>query len=235
MTTYIQRPRHFHDPWIQHDAIVWHNDPNFEQVMVDLIERVRPSCFVETGSHMGWTSVWIAEHFPWLPIYTVEIHERYQTMARENLAPYPWACAKEGQSIPFLEALKPVLERGTPLFWLDAHWWPPVPLRDECKIVASLPRYVAVIDDFEVKNPDFGGDGGEESFGYKMCNHEYVAEFLGKRCWRPSYENTRPNEWKGYGIFTKPPAATKWVARDGDDGYVGWLGANRLLKESNLP
>ena len=184
------------------DVALWHADKNFETVMRDLFVQVRPSCFVETGTHMGWTSCWVAENYPGLPIHTVEVDAAYFRLASENLAPYPWAKVTLGSSPEFLEKLVPSLAGGTPLVWADAHWWQPVPLREECRIISeSLDRYVVVVDDFECRDPDFEGDGGEATFGFKMCNLAYVAEWLGPRCWRPNYP-AKPGH-KGYGIFCR--------------------------------
>jgi hypothetical protein len=214
--------RHPYDPRIEAgiEKALWHADPNFEAVMKDLIEQTKPDHIVETGSHYGWTCAWFAENYPETPITTIELTDHYYGFARENLAPYENVECIQGSSADVLDRMygrEKLSQVELPFFWLDAHWWKPVPLREECRILSQLDRYVIVIDDFECKDPDFAGDGGEETFGFKMCNLEYVAEWLGKKCWRPNYPSL-PHH-KGYGIFTK---GVEWVP-------------NAFVKEDVLP
>lgn len=197
--------KHPFDPRINagHEQAVWHADKNLEAVVTQLIDWCRPDIFCETGTHMGWTSHYVASHWPHMRVETVECGAQYVQKARENLAEFSNVEVFHADSATWLAHQVDEYWRAKylPLFWLDAHWWPPVPLRAECAAVATLPRYIAIIDDFECKNPDFPGDGGEETFGFKMCNLEYVAEFLGPRCLRPNYPC--PPGGKGYGIFVK--------------------------------
>jgi len=204
---------HLYDPRTQLNYIIWHKDPNLERFIRHLIETVKPDRWVETGTHMGWTSVWIAENYPSLPIYTVEIDSEFFQKSSENLAQWPQVHVAHKSSPDFLEGLRPLLETGTTIFWLDAHWWPPVPLRRECKIVASLPKYVCLLDDFSCWDPDFSGDtfyGRAPGGGSAHLNDlYYVGPELGYSCWRPNYQ-PQPG-YKGYGLFCKgvdytPPA-----------------------------
>lgn len=196
-------PEHLYDPRIQHPYTIWHDDPNLEAFVRDLIEKLRPARWVETGTHMGWTSMWLAKNFPWLPIYTVEVDEDYYTKSKDNLDPYPQVSLWHGSSPRFLRKLLPLLQEGLSVFWLDAHWWPPVPLKEECEIVASLSKYICLIDDFECKNPDFDGD----VFDGVPNNLAYVGREIDQRsCFRPNYQ--AKSGYKGYGLFMKAVAYT---------------------------
>lgn len=198
-------PQHLFDPRTQLDYIVWHKDPNLESFIRHLITTLKPDRWVETGTHMGWTSMWIAQNFPDLPIYTVEVDETFHAMARDNLAPYPQVALSLGHSPDFLRDLKPITSRGLTVFWLDAHWWPPVPLKDECRIVASHERFVCLIDDFSCWNPDFSGDTfytiAPSSGDAHLNDISYVAAEMGERYWRPNYAPA-PG-YKGVGLFTR--------------------------------
>lgn len=208
--------KHSYDPRTQNARIVWHNDPTMEVFIRHLIETIKPDRWVETGTHMGWTSIWVAENYPNLPIYTIEVDPDYYVSSKENLAPYPQVALSFGSSQDFLRKLLPVLRKGLSIFWLDAHWWPPVPLRDECKVVASLDRYICLLDDFTCWGPDFSGD---TFWSLPPCNGEarlndlsYTADILGQKCYRPDYQSM-PG-YKGYGLFTKgvnytPPPSLK--------------------------
>ena len=198
--------RHPFDPRINAgvDVALWHADPNFEAVIVALVTTLRPTIWIETGTHCGWTSHWVANRWPQMPLETVECSEHYARIARENLGDLPNVTLHEGDSATWLpERLARLAPGEQPFLWLDAHWYRPVPLLRECAAVAKLDRYVCMIDDFDFKNPDFSGDGGEETFDYKILNLEYVAPHLGRSCLRPAYPNTNPAGWKGYGIFLR--------------------------------
>ena len=199
---------------------VWHNDPQLEALVRDIAARLEPQWFIETGTHMGWTSEWMAKNFPEIAVCTVEVDAGYFAIARENLAPYSNVGMEWASSPGFLSRLLPALAGGLPLFWLDAHWaiapaaakkeYPgdPVPLREECRRVATLDRYVCLIDDFYCADPEFGGD----IFAPGVRNElSYVADILGPKCWRPDYPAKAG--FKGYGLFVKgieyiPPPKT---------------------------
>jgi len=186
------------DPRINAHYTVWHEDPNLEALVNHIMETLKPDRFVETGTHMGWTCMYMAKRYPLLPILSVEIDKQYYDISVHNCKPYPNIKLFYMDSRYFLKTIHPILRSGLSLFWLDAHWWNPVPLRTECRIIASLDRYVVLIDDFASKNPDFGGD----VFPDGENNLAYVADILGKRCYVPNYPSLPPYH-KGYGLFVK--------------------------------
>ena len=214
---------HPFDPRIDHGHIVWHDDPNLEMLIVDLVNRVDPDVWIETGTHMGWTSHWMARRFLELEIWTCEVDGEYYQKSKENLAVFgDRVKLTQGDSRAFMREAKKRLETGEdfprrregmpplPMFWCDAHWYPPVPLREECAVVATLPRYVCLLDDFGCEAPHFDGDVFQELDGRRVDNDQlYTADIMGPVCWRPAYPS-----WpgcKGVALFTKgidyePPA-----------------------------
>lgn len=190
--------KHGFDPRIQQETIVWHNDATLEKYIDHLITTVKPDRWVETGTHMGWTCAWLAEHYPGLPIYTAEIDEQYYRLSGENLAAFPQISRFHGRSIEFLERLVLLCARGVTAFWLDAHWQPPIPLRAECRLVASLARYVCLIDDFSCWEPDFPGD----TYEGRLNDLSYTSDILGAHCYRPNYPANKPG-FKGVATFLK--------------------------------
>jgi hypothetical protein len=188
-----------YDPRIATGYTVWHKDPNCEALVNDIITKLKPDRFVETGTHMAWTLMYIAKRYPDLPIYSAEIDQQYFASSVHNSKPYPLIRLFNMNSPDFLKLIYNELKKGLSFFWLDAHWWQYVPLRDECKIVATLDKYVALVDDFASNDPRFGGDvfaGGHEN------NLTYLADILGKKCYVPNYESLPPDH-KGYGLFLK--------------------------------
>lgn len=212
-TKHLPRIPHLFDRRTQLNHIIWHEDPNLEKFVRHLIDTVKPDRWIETGTHMGWTSAWVAENYPHLPVYTIEVDPEFYQKSKENLAQWPQVHVALGSSPDFLEAMRPMLSTGVSIFWLDAHWWPPVPLRRECKFVASLEKYVCLLDDFSCWDPDFSGDtfyGRAPNGGSAHLNDlYYVGPEMGYSCWRPNYK-AQPG-YKGYGLFLKgveysPPA-----------------------------
>jgi len=194
-----------YDSRTQLEYIVWHNDDRLESFIKHLIKTVKPDRWVETGTHMGWTSAWVAENYPGLPLYTIEVDKEFHSLSKQNLEKYPRVYPSFGNSPEFLRKLHPILNRGVSIFWLDAHWWPPVPLLEECKIITSLDRYICLIDDFSCWSPYFEGD---IFWSRAPCNGparyndlSYLHEIMGKECYRPDYQSVKGN--KGYALFTK--------------------------------
>ena len=178
---------------------VWHQDPIFEAIVNKLITDLKPKRFVETGTYLAETTRYIARKYPWLQVHSVEIRLDFferSAISCKFLTNVKLYCMS---SPDFLKMIYDTLKDGLTVFWLDAHWWEYVPLRDECKIIATLDKYVAILDDFASNNPRFGGDvfaGGHEN------NLSYVADILGKKCCVPNYPSFPPYN-KGYGIFIK--------------------------------
>jgi len=187
-----------YDPRTDGRPVIWHKDPNCENLVKHIMETLKPDRFVETGTHMGWTDIWMAQHYPSLPIFTVEIDDQYYAASVHNCKPYPNITLFHMSSPDFLRLIYNELKKGLTFFYLDAHWWQYVPLRDECKIIVTLDKYVLLVDDFACNNPRFGGD----VFSGVENNIDYLADILGKRHFRPNYEALPPYH-KGYGLFIK--------------------------------
>jgi hypothetical protein len=198
-------PEHLFDSRTQLNYIVWHQDPTLELFIRKLIEDVKPDRWVETGTHMGWTSMWVAKNYPSLPLYTVEVDPGFYAKAKDNLEPYPQVTLAHDSSPNFLEKLSPIFKDGLSMFWLDAHWWPPVPLRDECRFVSKLDRYVCLLDDFSCWKPDFSGDTfytiAPSSGDAYLNDVSYVCSELGEKYYRPVW--TPGPGAKGVGMFVK--------------------------------
>lgn len=207
------------------EQALWHNDPHLEALVRDIIERVKPARFVETGTHMGWTSAWVAHNYPDLPVFTVEVDADFYQRSGENLAPYPNVTRAHDSSVNFLWKLLPTLKQGVTLFFLDAHWNPPVPLQEECSIVSALHRFVCLIDDFNCWNPRFGGDtfysrfsldytksgpdGGGDAYLNDLSYVMWALYGQDDHHYRPNYEPKPGNNGVGLffeGVEYEPPA-----------------------------
>jgi hypothetical protein len=184
--------KHTRDPIMGIDSsiAIWHADSRMEALVVDLFEKLHPIAFIETGTHMGWTAHWIAARYPETTIHTVEIKPEYYHFSGENLAEFKNVRRTLGDSRDFLRKLPGSTEPV--IFWLDAHFYPDHPLREECEIVSKYQGpHVVLIDDYYC-GADFPGDLSEVPM---------VESALGKDYWRPNY----PYEtgFSGYVLFVK--------------------------------
>lgn len=203
-----RRSPHLYDPRYQLPFTAHHNDPTLQGFIAGMVEAVNPDMWIETGTHMGWSTMWLAERFPNLQVHTVEKDDSFFSSAGENLAPYPNVKLYHDDSTSFLWKMLPELAGKLPIFFLDAHYEPPPPLKEECYAVARLDRWIILIDDFQAYAPDWSGATiysrtHTEGTAWK-CDLSYVASELlqpGVRHYRPCYE------WKqgfnGVGVFIK--------------------------------
>ena len=107
---------------------------------------------IETGTFRGSTTEFIAEGVR-TPIWTVEARLRFYHYARMRLARFANVQVSFGDSRTFLRRL--ANDQNVPkrrvFFYLDAHWYEDLPLRDEIKIVTTHWSDVAImVDDFQV-------------------------------------------------------------------------------------
>ena len=161
----------------------FHHDPIYRGVMLELVEALPFTSFVETGTYRGYSTELIASRHPKLPVFTSEVYEPSYHLARRALRKYPNITADLGSSDKWIEALLRDKKPGDfPLFFLDAHWQQYWPLRAELAHIAdSGLRSVIVIDDFEVPGQsqfEFDIDGGGEQIAGLKCNLDYIAPSL---------------------------------------------------------
>jgi hypothetical protein len=177
---------------------VWHDDPNFEKVVTEIIDLLKPDFFIETGTYKAETIRWVARKWPKLIVASIDINPNFVGAARESCKNDKNINLYYGDSRIFLQSIIPFLKPTLPFFELDAHWYADWPLQEECKLVSTLDRYIVLIDDFEIPNTKFGFD----EYPPNKCNLPYIAESLGVYFAHvPNYE---PKEgYRGYSLYFK--------------------------------
>ncbi len=75
--------------------------------------------FVETGTYLGNTAAWAADHFE--RVTTIELSPKFHAAARDRFANRTSVQALQGASPAVLMGVVPKLASPA-LFWLDAHW-----------------------------------------------------------------------------------------------------------------
>jgi hypothetical protein len=140
-------------------------DPNLYRLIKKLRNDFQLENFVETGTYEGETALVMSQIFE--RVFTCD--------AKDWPRPADFYFADnlvyETKSSPdFLRAHLPKI-RTQSLFFLDAHWGPYWPLRDELQIIYSeCEKPVVAIDDF-----DAGHGLAFDSYGAQKLNFEYIA------------------------------------------------------------
>jgi predicted O-methyltransferase YrrM len=122
-----------------------------KKIFQDILHTISFEAIVETGTYFGDTTGYMAETAR-LPVYTSEIDRRFSSIAKLRLADFKDIHYEVGDSRQFLEKLSQSRLVGKQVFfYLDAHWYQDLPLRDEVHIIMQhWPNSVIMIDDFKV-------------------------------------------------------------------------------------
>ena len=138
-----------------------------------IIERCRIERIVETGTYRAATTRWFAQFG--LPVVTSEIVPRLAELSKLRLRSFPNVEVRDTDSIAVLRSLatEPI-DRDVPtLFYLDAHGYDHLPLREEVELaVAHFAGAVLIIDDFAV--PDDPGYGFDDYGPEKVITLDYL-------------------------------------------------------------
>lgn len=179
-----------------------------------MLTELKPKRFIETGTHIGFTAHWVATNFPDVEVHTVEVDPDFYARGHENLSDLPNVQHYLGDSREMLQELLPKIREGLNVFWLDAHWFPPVPLQEECAIVNQLDSFVCLVDDFACWDPWFGGDtfysrpcadysipgaGGPAYYNDLSYTRAHISGVHFRPCYTPEH---KPNP-QGIGMYVK--------------------------------
>jgi hypothetical protein len=120
-----------------------------------LIRGYHCDAICETGCHMGDTTSYLARAYPDLPIYTCDTDASAAAFTRRRVAGHGNVCVRLEDSPALVAQVCGDYER--PLFYLDAHWRRPWPLRGELTAVQHGAG-VVMVDDFDIGHPRFAFD-----------------------------------------------------------------------------
>ncbi len=131
------------------------------EIFADLLKMCGFQAVVETGSYRGGTTEFIYRQSSVLT-YSVECELRSYHYAARRLKKYDSVHLSLGNSRSFLEKLSrdPTVPKQNVFFYLDAHWYDHLPLRQELEIIfRHWTESVVMIDDFQVPgDPGYGFD-----------------------------------------------------------------------------
>ena len=136
----------------------FNGDTFIEAEFLKLKERFGVSTVIETGTCLGYTTLWLAKNFE--KVYTIELNKEYCELARAKFLQYPNITSIHGNSEDVLRHLR---IDGNAMFFLDAHWGNNCPLLGELHAIQRMGiKPVIAIHDFLV--PDYGEVLGYDQF-----------------------------------------------------------------------
>lgn len=169
----------------------WNGDGYLAAEVLRLKEAHGLNTACETGTCLGSTTMWLAEHFAMT--LTVDINEHYLNIAAARFNSTPslncieWTCCDSREVVGSWMGPS---EGETSLYWLDAHWGQHCPLLDELTEIAKLKvRPCILIHDFQVPGTDFGFDRFPDS-GYPFCLEAiagHLDKIYGEGGWKHNY------------------------------------------------
>jgi hypothetical protein len=145
------------DYWLK-DAITLNGQHKRKRVFEDIISAVTLDGIIETGTNLGFSTGYFAAKTG-LPVFSCEIDPMRFDLSRKLLQPYfKNIQLYNSNSVNFLKDFHSDSKRVY-FFYLDAHWYNFLPLRQEIQIINDRwEQFVIMIDDFKVE-----GDAG---YGY---------------------------------------------------------------------
>lgn len=160
----------------------FHGDHYLLALVDALVTRERIDCFVETGTNVGSSLVYLAKRHPQVQALSCEQDAEAARRARKHARGLANVEIHNLSSKDFLKQLAkyPGLFQKRCLFWLDAHGygfeWP---LCDEVRFIAeNFETAFVMIDDFKVPGLDcFRFD----EYKGQVCSYEHIRNSLGSR------------------------------------------------------
>lgn len=157
-------------PQIRIDYGPMNSQEGRQRLVVALLETASPAAVLETGTYLGTTSRFLAEHTQ-APIFSTEVNPEFHRDARETLEGLSNVHLKLADSRAALRewTADGAVPKSGVLFYLDAHWHDDLPLAEELTIITqSWTDSLILIDDFEVPgDPDYMFD--DYGPGKRLC------------------------------------------------------------------
>jgi hypothetical protein len=144
-----------------------------QHLVRELMKVIDVAAVVETGTYRGTTTEFLWQ-ITGKTVYSAESEPRYYEYARKRFSQNASVILSLSDSRQFLQDLAAdvAVPKEDVFFYLDAHWGPDLPLREELQLITRHWRNcIIMIDDFEVPDdPGYGfddyGEGRSLTAGY---------------------------------------------------------------------
>jgi len=180
-----------------------------KRIFEEVLKKYRFSCIIETGTHIGETTGYLAVKSG-VPVYSSEINPNIYALAKMRLKNIPGIHLSHSDSRGFVKELSanPEMVRNEVFFYLDAHWGKDCPLVEEIEQIASRwEKFVIMIDDFQVPGDD--GYGYDRFSAFQKMNISLIRSAIQKHRLRaffpniPSAEESVQPTPRGFVILTR--------------------------------
>lgn len=162
-----------------------------KNLICKIIDEYNITQFVETGTFMGHTTQFIADHYPNMKIFTVEVNETYYRNVLNKFQKYSNIKINLGSSDEFLKNFDN--SKIPTLYYLDAHWYESNPLNNELINIQnkSEGNDIIIIDDFKVPNRSLSYDPVSAIEDIDM---DYIKNCLDWNKWNFFYKDCGIND-----------------------------------------
>jgi hypothetical protein len=195
-----------------------------KRIFEELLKKYRFTCIIETGTHVGETTGYLAVTSK-LPVYSSEINPNMYSLARMRLKNISGIHLYHSDSRKFIAELSanPEMVRNETFFYLDAHWGKNCPLVEEIERIASRwKKFVIMIDDFQVPGDD--GYGYDRFSAFQKMNISLLRPAMQKHKLRAFFPNIPSTE------ESVQPRPRGFVILTRDNEYAEPLETNPLLR-----
>jgi len=162
----------------------WQNER--KKIVSHIITNSNIDAIVETGTFIGNTTGYLHIKYN-LPVYTCELNHQFFLLSQSRLKDLKQVYFHNSDSRSFLKSLtKSELAHSNIFFYLDAHWYNDLPLREEISIICKNWRNFAImVDDFEV--PGDSGYGYDDYGPGKALNLKHIEDLLNEYKLKPFF------------------------------------------------
>jgi predicted O-methyltransferase YrrM len=149
------------------------------QLFESLMAAFEFDSIIETGTNRGSTTEYFANTFSG-PIFSIEYSQKYADFSKLR--------TKNCKNVDIIvnnsvDGLKYLLESkvsygSTVFFYLDAHWYDYLPLRDELNLILTTHSHlksIIMIDDFKVPNDD---GYGFDAYDAGTLDYDYIESAM---------------------------------------------------------
>jgi len=156
----------------------FNGDTTITREFLALKEKFDIKVAIETGTCLGYTTLWLAENFEM--VKSVESHPEYFAIAKNRLKDMTNVELVQGKSELNLPSM--LVDGMRSIFFLDAHWGEACPLEEELDIIAwytetehPILEPIIAIHDFQVPdNPDLGYDSyKDQPFTFEWLKRKF--------------------------------------------------------------
>ena len=192
------------DFWLK-EAITLNGQQKRKLVFDEITSAIKLEGIIETGTNLGFSTGYFAVKTG-LPVFSCEIDPMRFNLSQKLLLPYfKNIHLYNSNSVEFLKDFS-ANSKSIYFFYLDAHWYNFLPLKQEIQIIADRwEQSVIMIDDFKVEGDagygyDDYGSVGTLTLGYIRA----LTTHLKLSCYFPVFPSYEETGFKrGYIILAK--------------------------------